>query len=50
MSILQTNHLTKKFGRFTALDDVNFQVDEGEIFGFIGPNGACKYRRIYEEG
>jgi ABC-2 type transport system ATP-binding protein len=35
-------HLTKKFGDFTADDDLNFQVPQGEIFGILGPNGAGK--------
>jgi ABC-2 type transport system ATP-binding protein len=34
--------LTKKFGNFTAVDDVDLQVERGEIFGFLGPNGAGK--------
>jgi len=35
-------HLTKKFGDFVADDDLNFTVDQGEIFGILGPNGAGK--------
>jgi len=35
-------HLTKKFGDFTADDDLNFRVEQGEIFGILGPNGAGK--------
>ncbi len=46
MSVLQINDLTKKFGKFTALDGVNFEVNEGEVFGFIGPNGAGKSTTI----
>lgn len=38
--------LTKKFGAFTAVDDVGFQVEKGEIFGFLGPNGAGKSTTI----
>ena len=35
-------HLTKRFGAFTATDDVSFEVGKGEIFGLLGPNGAGK--------
>lgn len=46
MTILEINNLTKKFGSFTALDDVNLKVEKGEIYGFIGPNGAGKSTAI----
>src|SRR5579862_5414921 len=36
------DHLTKKYGDFTAVDDVSFNVKQGEIFGLLGPNGAGK--------
>lgn len=42
MNVIETNNLTKVFGRFTAVDQISFQVDEGEIFGFLGANGAGK--------
>ncbi len=42
MSILEMNNVTKQFGGLMALDDVSFQIDEGEIRGLIGPNGAGK--------
>jgi ABC-2 type transport system ATP-binding protein len=38
--------LTKVFGKFTAVDHVNFEVERGEIFGFLGPNGAGKTTTI----
>ena len=36
------DHITKKYGDFTAVDDVSFSVQQGEIFGLLGPNGAGK--------
>jgi branched-chain amino acid transport system ATP-binding protein len=42
MSVLSLNNLTKKFGGLTAVDNVTFNIEEGEIFGLIGPNGAGK--------
>jgi ABC-2 type transport system ATP-binding protein len=41
-SILEVNRLHKTYGDFIAVDDVSFQVEEGEIFGILGPNGAGK--------
>ena len=38
--------LEKKFGSFTAVNRINFEVKEGEIFGFLGPNGAGKSTTI----
>jgi ABC-2 type transport system ATP-binding protein len=43
---IEVKNLTKKFGNFTAVDDVTFNVNEGEIFGFLGPNGAGKSTTI----
>ncbi|MBN2095677.1 MAG: ATP-binding cassette domain-containing protein [Candidatus Aenigmarchaeota archaeon] len=40
--IVQIEGLTKKFGDFTAVDNISFTIQEGEIFGFLGPNGAGK--------
>ena len=39
-------HLTKKFNQFTAVDDLNLQIEPGEFFGFLGPNGAGKTTTI----
>lgn len=44
--MIETKNLTKKFGLFTAVDDLSLDVDEGEIFGFLGPNGAGKTTTI----
>jgi len=40
--MIQTFHLTKNYGRFRAVSDVNLQVDDGQVFGFLGLNGAGK--------
>ena len=39
---IQADQLTKQFGHFTAVDHISFEVDKGEIFGFLGANGAGK--------
>lgn len=41
-NIIKVSELTKKFGNFTAVDHITFEVKEGEIFGFLGANGAGK--------
>lgn len=46
MNAIQVENLTKKFGRFTAVDSITFTVRKGEIFGFLGPNGAGKSTTI----
>jgi ABC-2 type transport system ATP-binding protein len=40
--VIEVQHLTKRFGRVTAVQDVDFRVERGEILGFLGPNGAGK--------
>lgn len=42
MEMIKIEHLTKKFGGFTAVDDLTFNVNKGEVFGLLGPNGAGK--------
>jgi ABC-2 type transport system ATP-binding protein len=39
---IEVDHIVKKFGEFTAVNDVSFQVKEREVFGLLGPNGAGK--------
>jgi len=41
-TVIKTDHLTKRFGSFTAVDAISFEVEKGEIFGFLGANGAGK--------
>src|SRR5689334_3549551 len=40
--VIQADQLTKRFGDFTAVDSISFEVRKGEIFGFLGANGAGK--------
>lgn len=46
VNAVETDGLTKKFGQFTAVDDVDFYIPKGEIFGLLGPNGAGKTTTI----
>src|ERR1700752_2680679 len=41
-TVIKTNKLTKRFGDFVAVDEITFDVHKGEIFGFLGANGAGK--------
>ena len=45
-NIISVRNLTKKFGAFTAVDGISFDVAKGEIFGFLGANGAGKTTAI----
>jgi ABC-2 type transport system ATP-binding protein len=40
--VIEVQHLTKRYGPFTAVSDLSFRVERGEILGFLGPNGAGK--------
>ena len=46
MNAIRTDGLTKRFGRVTALDELNLTVDRGEVMGYLGPNGAGKTTTI----
>ncbi len=40
--MITVEHLTKRYGEFTAVDDLSFEIEEGHVYGFLGPNGAGK--------
>ncbi|MCC6865707.1 MAG: ABC transporter ATP-binding protein [Ignavibacteria bacterium] len=46
MNSIEVKNLTKKFGKFTSVDNISFEVKQGEIFGFLGANGAGKSTTI----
>lgn len=46
MNVIEIQNLTKKFGDIVAVDNINLKIDEGEIFGFLGANGAGKSTTI----
>lgn len=44
--VIQVNHLSKQFGSFNAVDELSFSVNQGEVYGFLGQNGAGKSTTI----
>lgn len=44
--MIRVENLVKKYGDFTAVNDISFEVDQGEVFAFLGPNGAGKTTTI----
>jgi ABC-2 type transport system ATP-binding protein len=45
-AVIKVNNLTRRFGDFVAVDHVNFEVNEGEVVGYLGPNGSGKTTTI----
>jgi len=45
-SVIEVRNLRKTYETLVAVDDISFEVDEGEIFGMVGPNGAGKTTTI----
>ena len=46
MNVIKTNNLTKFYGKYKGIENINLEINKGEIFGFIGPNGAGKSTTI----
>lgn len=46
MNSIEVKNLTKKYGKFTSVDSISFEVEHGEVFGFLGANGAGKSTTI----
>jgi len=46
MAIINVTNITKSFGKVQAVKNLNFEVEQGEIFGLLGPNGAGKTTTI----
>ena len=44
--MIEVKNVTKKYGSFTAVDNISFDVKDGEVVGFLGPNGAGKTTTI----
>lgn len=47
--MIEVKNVTKKYGSFIAVDNINFKIEKGEVLGFLGPNGAReKYYNEYD--
>ena len=44
--MITVEHLTKCYGDFMAVSDLSFEIDEGHVYGFLGPNGAGIKRKL----
>lgn len=40
IKMITVEHLTKRYGDFTAVSDLSFEIEEGHVYGFLGPKGA----------
>ena len=49
-STIEISNLTRKYGNFTAVDNLTLSIDKGEIFGLLGPTGAGKSTTILRNG
>ncbi len=45
-AVIKVENLTRRFGDFVAVDHINFEVNEGEVVGYLGPNGSGKTTTI----
>ena len=45
-AVIKVENLTRRFGNFVAVDHINFEVNEGEVVGYLGPNGSGKTTTI----
>lgn len=45
--MIEIDHLTKRYGEHTAVSDLSLQVDSGQIYGFLGPNGEKAVDTVY---
>jgi len=49
-NIIEVTNLEKKYGDINAVNGVSFNVEKGEVFGILGPNGAVKHNRGNDRG
>lgn len=47
MKVIEVKHLTKQFGNNKGVFDLNFNIDRGTVFGFLGPNKCFRYDSIF---